>query len=115
MKAFVTGGSGFIGGALIRRLRNEGVEVSALARSEGSAAKVADAGAEPARGDLDDVDAMAAGAEGCELAFHAAAALGSGAGARTSSAATCRARATRSRRRAARACGASSMSARRRR
>ena len=74
--AFVTGGSGFIGGALIRRLRNEGVEVSALARSEGSAAKVADAGAEPARGDLDDVDAMAAGAEGCELAFHAAAALG---------------------------------------
>ena len=76
MKAFVTGGSGFIGGALIRRLRNEGVEVSALARSEGSAAKVADAGAEPARGDLDDVDAMAAGAEGCELAFHAAAALG---------------------------------------
>jgi uncharacterized protein YbjT (DUF2867 family) len=33
MKAFVTGGSGFIGSALIRRLRNEGVEVSALARS----------------------------------------------------------------------------------
>jgi nucleoside-diphosphate-sugar epimerase len=76
MKAFVTGGSGFIGGALIRRLRNEGVEVSALARSEGSAGKVAEAGAKPARGDLDDVDAMATGAEGCELAFHAAAALG---------------------------------------
>src|SRR3954467_15238620 len=76
MKAFVTGGSGFIGGALIRRLRAEDVDVRALARSEGSAAKVADAGAEPARGDLDDVDAMAAGAEGCELAFHAAAALG---------------------------------------
>ena len=76
MKAFVTGGSGFIGGALIRRLRAEGVDVRALARSEGSAAKVAGAGAEPARGDLDDVDAMAAGAEGCELAFHAAAALG---------------------------------------
>src|SRR3954467_15777666 len=76
MKAFVTGGSGFIGGALIRRLRAEDVDVRALARSEGSAAKVADAGAEPARGDLDDVDAMAAGAGGCGLAFHAAAALG---------------------------------------
>ena len=76
MKAFVTGGSGFIGGALIRRLRNEGVEVSALARSDSSAAKVAGAGAEPAPGDLDDVEAMAAGAEGCDLAFHAAAALG---------------------------------------
>jgi nucleoside-diphosphate-sugar epimerase len=76
MKAFVTGGSGFIGGALIRRLRGEGVDVRALARSESSAAKVADAGAEPARGDLDDVEAMAVGAEGCDLAFHAAAALG---------------------------------------
>lgn len=31
--AFVTGGSGFIGGALIRRLRHEGWEVRALARS----------------------------------------------------------------------------------
>jgi nucleoside-diphosphate-sugar epimerase len=76
MKAFVTGGSGFIGGVLIRRLRAEGVDVSALARSEGSERKVAAAGAEPARGDLDDVDAMAAAAEGCDLAFHAAAALG---------------------------------------
>jgi nucleoside-diphosphate-sugar epimerase len=76
MKAFVTGGSGFIGGVLIRRLRAEGVDVSALARSEGSERKVAAAGADPARGDLDDVDAMAAAAEGCDLAFHAAAALG---------------------------------------
>jgi len=76
MKAFVTGGSGFIGGALIRRLRAEGVEVSGLARSEASEGKVAAAGAKPARGELDDVEAMAAAAEGCELAFHAAAALG---------------------------------------
>jgi nucleoside-diphosphate-sugar epimerase len=76
MRAFVTGGSGFIGGALIRRLRAEGVDVSALARSEASEGKVAAAGAEPARGDLDDVDAMAAAAQGSELAFHAAAALG---------------------------------------
>ena len=76
MRAFVTGGSGFIGGALIRRLRAEGAEVSALARSDASAAKVSEVGAEPARGDLDDVEAMAAGAQGCELAFHAAAALG---------------------------------------
>jgi nucleoside-diphosphate-sugar epimerase len=76
MKAFVTGGSGFIGGVLIRRLRAEGVDVSALARSEGSERKVAEAGAEPARGDLDDVDAMATAAGGCDLAFHAAAALG---------------------------------------
>jgi nucleoside-diphosphate-sugar epimerase len=76
MKAFVTGGSGFIGGVLLRRLRAEGVQARALARSDASEAQVAEHGAEPVRGDLDDVEAMAAGAEGCELAFHAAAALG---------------------------------------
>src|SRR5438552_3147630 len=74
--AFVTGGSGFIGGALIQRLRGEGWPVRALARSDAAAEKVAAAGAEPVRGELDDVAAMAAGAEGSEIAFHAAAALG---------------------------------------
>ena len=74
--AFVTGGSGFIGGALIRRLASEGWTVKGLARSEASAEKVRAAGAEPVNGDLDDVEAMRAGAHGCEYAFHAAAALG---------------------------------------
>jgi nucleoside-diphosphate-sugar epimerase len=71
--AFVTGGSGFIGGALLRRLAGEGWRIRALARSERSAARVAEAGAEPVEGELDSVEAMTAGAEGCELAFHAAA------------------------------------------
>ena len=74
--AFVTGGSGFIGGHLIRRLVRDGWTVRALARSDSSAAKVREAGAEPVTGDLDDVDAMTTGARGCEYAFHAAAALG---------------------------------------
>ena len=74
--AFVTGGSGFIGGALIRRLAGEGWSVRALARSDSSEAKVRQAGAEPVRGDLDDAAAMRAGAEGCEYAFHAAAKVG---------------------------------------
>jgi nucleoside-diphosphate-sugar epimerase len=76
MQAFVTGGSGFIGGRLIERLRADGWSVRALARSEASAARVAQRGAEPVRGDLDDVEAMRAGAQGSEYAFHAAAALG---------------------------------------
>jgi nucleoside-diphosphate-sugar epimerase len=74
--AFVTGGSGFIGGALIRRLVDDGVRVRALARSESSAARVREAGAEPVAGDVSDPQALRDGAEGCELAFHAAARLG---------------------------------------
>jgi nucleoside-diphosphate-sugar epimerase len=66
--AFVTGGSGFIGGALIERLRREGWEVRALARSERAAERARELGAEPVMGDLDDLHV-----EGCEIAFHAAA------------------------------------------
>ena len=71
--AFVTGGSGFIGGALIERLRREGWDVRALARSERAAERVRERGAEPVSGDLDDRDSLRTGAEGCEVAFHAAA------------------------------------------
>jgi nucleoside-diphosphate-sugar epimerase len=74
--AFVTGGSGFIGGRLIRRLVGDGWRVRALARSDRSASVVAERGAEPVHGDLDDVESMRAGAEGCDIAFHAAAHLG---------------------------------------
>ena len=49
---FITGGSGFIGGRLIERLRGEGHDVRALARSEAAAESVRARGAEPVRGDL---------------------------------------------------------------
>jgi nucleoside-diphosphate-sugar epimerase len=71
--AFVTGGSGFIGGALIRRLVAGGSTVRALARSDRSAASLTELGAEPVRGDLQDVAAMTTGAQGCRAAFHLAA------------------------------------------
>jgi nucleoside-diphosphate-sugar epimerase len=74
--AFVTGGSGFIGGRLIERLLADGHSVRALARSEAAVARVRERGADPVRGELADTAAMRAGAEGCELAFHAAATLG---------------------------------------
>jgi nucleoside-diphosphate-sugar epimerase len=74
--AFVTGGSGFIGGALVRRLVADGWTVRALARSDASADAVREGGAEPMRGELADTASMAAGAAGCEIAFHAAAQLG---------------------------------------
>ncbi|HEY7454047.1 MAG TPA: NAD-dependent epimerase/dehydratase family protein [Thermoleophilaceae bacterium] len=66
--AFVTGGSGFVGGALIERLVREGWDVRALARSERAAEQVRSLGAEPVMGDLDDVRI-----EDCEVAFHSAA------------------------------------------
>jgi nucleoside-diphosphate-sugar epimerase len=71
--AFVTGGSGFIGGALIRRLVGDGWTVKALARSDRSAQAVEAAGGDVVRGDLDDVAAMAAGAAGADAFHHAAA------------------------------------------
>lgn len=72
-KVFVTGGSGFVGRNLIRRLRADGVAVAALARSEQSANQVAALGATPVRGDLLDTASLQAGMAGCQLVFHSAA------------------------------------------
>jgi nucleoside-diphosphate-sugar epimerase len=73
MTAFVTGGSGFIGGKLIERLVASGENVRALSRSDSSAARVAELGAEAVRGEIGDVEALTAAAAGCEVAYHAAA------------------------------------------
>jgi nucleoside-diphosphate-sugar epimerase len=75
-QAFVTGGSGFIGGRLITRLLAEGWTVRALARSDAAADAVEALGAEAVRGDLADRPSLAAGAAGAEVAFHLAAHLG---------------------------------------
>jgi nucleoside-diphosphate-sugar epimerase len=71
--AFVTGGSGFIGGALVERLRREGWDVRALARSDGAAERVRELGAEAVMGDLDHRESLREGAEGAEVVFHSAA------------------------------------------
>jgi nucleoside-diphosphate-sugar epimerase len=71
--AFVTGGSGFIGGRLIERLGREGWIVRALARSDAAAARVRELGAEPIAGDLGDAAALERGARGADTVFHAAA------------------------------------------
>ncbi len=72
-RAFVTGGSGFVGGALIRRLVADGVEVRALARSAHAVETVTGSGAVAVRGDLEDRSALRSGAEGSDVVFHAAA------------------------------------------
>jgi dihydroflavonol-4-reductase len=71
-RVFVTGGSGFIGGALTARLVDRGDDVVALARSDEAAAKVARRGAAVARGDVLDEDSLADGMAGCGLVYHVA-------------------------------------------
>lgn len=70
--AFLTGASGFVGGALLRGLVSQGREVRALARSPEAAARVRALGAEPVVGDLGDAPALRRGMAGCRVAFHAA-------------------------------------------
>jgi dihydroflavonol-4-reductase len=68
----VTGGTGFLGRALVERLLRHGDQVKALARSEASASALAAMGAEPVRGDVLDRDSLVAAMRGCELVYHAA-------------------------------------------
>jgi nucleoside-diphosphate-sugar epimerase len=72
MKAFVTGGSGFVGRCMIRMLCDRGDEVIALARSEQAAQQVSQLGAKAVRGDLLDVPAMVQGMQDCDVVFHIA-------------------------------------------
>jgi dihydroflavonol-4-reductase len=68
----VTGGTGFLGRSLVGRLVGDGNDVRALARSEASASKVGALGAEPVRGDVLDLDALAAAMGGCDVVYHTA-------------------------------------------
>ncbi|MFP5306886.1 MAG: NAD-dependent epimerase/dehydratase family protein [Gammaproteobacteria bacterium] len=72
-RVFVTGGSGYVGRNLIRQLVARGDLVTALARSDAAARTVEALGAEPLRGDLDEVSVMQAGMRGCSAVFHCAA------------------------------------------
>jgi nucleoside-diphosphate-sugar epimerase len=73
MKVFVTGGTGFIGGEIVRQLRDRDEAVVCLARSPEKGAKVAALGCELVAGDLGDEAALRAGMEGCDAVIHAAA------------------------------------------
>jgi dihydroflavonol-4-reductase len=72
MTAFVTGGSGFVGGAIIQRLAADGREVRALVRSDAAASTVSALGASPVRGDLGDPDQLAGAMRGCDAVYHVA-------------------------------------------
>ncbi|KQY58669.1 hypothetical protein ASD11_03170 [Aeromicrobium sp. Root495] len=74
MKILLTGGTGFIGSAVLARLTQDGHDVVAVVRSEDSAQKVQAAGATAALGDLTDQEWLAAQLRQVDGAIHTAAA-----------------------------------------
>ncbi len=74
MKAFVTGGSGFIGGHLIDALLHSGWSVRALVHR---ASLVQSKSVETISGDICDSAVLASALDGAEVVFHLASALGS--------------------------------------
>ncbi len=72
MKIFVTGGTGFIGRAVVRKLIDRGYDVYALARSQKGAESITALGAKVVPGDIKDVDALREGMIGSDAVFHIA-------------------------------------------
>ena len=73
VRAFVTGGTGFIGGRLVRKLRERGDDVVALVRSPEKALELERLGVELVKGDLTDTEAIRRGVDGVDGVFHGAA------------------------------------------
>jgi len=73
MKAFVTGGTGFIGSSVVRALLDRGIAVRALCRHGSTQANLDGLAVEIVEGDLRNPASLQRGMAGCELVFHAGA------------------------------------------
>ena len=72
MRVLVTGGTGYIGGAVVEALRAAGHEPQCVARSAVAARAVRTRGGVPGTGDLRDLRGRAALARGADAVIHAA-------------------------------------------
>lgn len=68
----MTGATGFVGEAILTRLRDAGRPVRALTRTDDGARTLEAAGAEPVRGDVLEPAGLSAGMDGCEVVYHVA-------------------------------------------
>jgi nucleoside-diphosphate-sugar epimerase len=72
MRVFVTGGSGYVGGAVVEELVRAGHAVTGLARSPAAAERLEELGAAAVQGDLAHPDAWARAATGSDAVVHLA-------------------------------------------
>jgi len=74
MLALVTGGGGFLGGAIVRLLMRRGIRVRSLAR--GQYTQLDTLGVEQIKGDIGDLNSVHLACNACEVVFHVAARAG---------------------------------------
>lgn len=72
MKIFVTGGNGFVGSAVVRKLLDRGHHVRCLLRATSRIDRIAGLGFERVPGDVRDLDSLRAGMKDAEAVLHLA-------------------------------------------
>src|SRR5207302_10063326 len=73
MKALVTGGTGFIGSHVVRKLLAERIPVRCLVRGASARANLSGLGVDIMVGDLAEPESLKRALQGCDLLFHVAA------------------------------------------
>jgi len=70
MKNLVTGGTGFVGSAVVRELLRQGQEVRCLVRDRGRPGNLAGVDVEMVQGDITDPASLKAALAGCSRVYH---------------------------------------------